>query len=82
MVNQERLKADLRHIYRVVASEEPVDLYPGIRQGRRCRVMRGPLNGLEGVVLRRRDVSRVYVSVDMLGQSAEVEIDVSLLETI
>ena len=82
VVDQERLSTDLTHIYRVVASEEPVDLYPAIRSGRRCRVLRGPLKGLEGVVLLRRDVSRVYVSVDVLGQSAELEIDVSLLEVL
>jgi len=79
--DQDRLRADLMQVFRVTASDEPVDLYPGIRSGRRCRVIRGPLKGLEGVVIRRRDICRVYVAVEVLGQSAEVEIDVSLLET-
>lgn len=82
VANQEGLKEELRHLYRVTTSEEPVDLYPGIRRGRRCRVIRGILKGLEGVVLRRRDVCRVYVAIEILGQSAEVEIDPSLLEPI
>jgi len=80
--DQERLRSDLRHIYRVVASNEPVDLYPRLHRGRRCRVVSGTLAGLEGVVLRRRGLWRVYVGVEFLGQSAELEIDPVLLEVI
>ena len=80
VVAQEGLKTELRHICRITMTDEPVDLYPGIRRGRRCRVIRGSLEGLEGVVLRRRGMCRVYVGVEMLGQSAEIEIDPSLLE--
>jgi transcription antitermination factor NusG len=82
VVDQERLKADLRQIYRVTTSNKPVDVYPGIRRGRRCRVTHGCLKGVEGVVIRRRGVCRVYISVVALGQSAEVEIDASLLAII
>ena len=82
VADQERLKADLRHIHRVVESKEPVDLYPRLRRGCRCRVITGTLAGLEGVVLRRRGLWRVYVGVEFLGQSAELEIDPMLLEVI
>lgn len=82
VVDQERLKTELRHVYLVTASREPVDLYPGLHRGRRCRVARGTLAGLEGVVLRRRGLCRIYVGVEVLGQSAELEIDPSLLEVI
>lgn len=82
VIDQERLKHELRQIVRVTASEGPVDLYPGLRCGRRCRVVAGSLAGLEGIVLRRRDMCRVYVGVEALGQSAELEIDPSLLEVI
>lgn len=82
VLDQEGLKADLRQIYRTVCSDVPVDLYPGIRRGRRCRVTGGSLRGLEGVVLRRRDLCRVYLAVAILGQSAEVELDPGLLEII
>ena len=80
--DQEQLRADLRQIHRVVTSGEPVDLYPRLRKGARCRVTHGPLAGLEGVVLRRRGPWRVYVSVQFIGQSAELEIDSALLEVI
>jgi transcription antitermination factor NusG len=80
--DQEQLRRDLHQIHTVVCSQEPVDLYPAIQQGKRCRVIQGPLAGLEGVVLRRRDVCRVYVGVQVLGQSAEMEIDPALLEVV
>ena len=80
--DQEGLKTDLQRIHRLVSGDEPVDLYPGLREGRRCRVVGGSLVGLEGVVLRRRGVCRVYIALAMLGQSAQVEIDAALLEAI
>ena len=80
--DQNRLRDELAHIERMTSSGAPLDVYPGIRTGRRCRVSRGSLEGLEGVVLRRGGRCRVYVAVDILGQSAEVEIDPALLEII
>lgn len=82
VADQERLKEALRYIHRMVTSDQPVDLYPGIRPGRRCRIVSGPLRGIEGTVFRRRGVSRIYVAIDMLGQSAEAEIDAAALEMI
>jgi transcriptional antiterminator RfaH len=82
VADQERLRGELQQIHLVTSSETEVDLYPGIRKGRRCRVTGGPLVGLEGVVLRRRDICRVYVGVEVLGQSADLEVDASLLEVI
>jgi len=83
VADQERLKKELTQIYRLTVSNEAVlNLYPGLRRGRRCRVARGSLAGLEGVILQRRDQCRMYVSVEALGQSAELEIDPSLLEAL
>jgi len=82
VTDQDRLRTDLRHIYRVVKSSEPVDLYPRLHRGCRCRVIKGTLAGLEGVVIRRRGPWRVYVGVEFLGQSAELEIDPMLLEVL
>lgn len=80
--DQVRLHAELRQIYTVVASGEPVDLYPSLRKGRRCRVTAGTLRGVEGVILRRGRHCRMFLSVTMLGQSAVVEIDAALLEPV
>lgn len=79
VVDQTRLRDDLRQIHRIVTSDEAVDLYPRLRRGTRCRVVGGTLDGLEGVVIRRRGPWRVYVGVEFLGQSAELEIDPACL---
>lgn len=78
--DQDQFRSDLNRIYRVVHSDEPADLYPRLHRGTRCRVRRGSLAGLEGVVLRRPGLWRVYVGVEFLGQSAELEIDPEFLE--
>jgi transcription antitermination factor NusG len=80
--DQQRLRNELRHIHLATQSETPVDLYPGLKKGRRCRVVKGPLSGLEGTILRRRDLCRLYVGVEALGQSAELEIDASLIDLV
>jgi transcription antitermination factor NusG len=80
--NEEQFRDELQQIHRVVESGIPVCVYPGLRIGRRCRVIAGSLMGLEGIVLKRRSGSRMYISATVLNQSAVVEIDCALLEPI
>ncbi len=80
--DQERFKTDLVQIQRVVESSEQIGLYPKLKEGARCRVIGGGLIGIEGIVLKRRGPWRVYVGVQFLGQSAELEIDSDLLEVL
>lgn len=80
--DQHQLATSIDNIRRAIESGETVDPFPGIKKGRRCRVRRGPLKGLEGVVLRRTKVARVYIAVEALGQSAELQIDADYLELI
>ena len=80
--NQVQFCHELRQIIRAVESGAPLGLYAGLRDGQRCRVASGSLAGLEGVVLRRRTPSRMYIVATVLGQSAVVEIDGALLEPI
>lgn len=82
VANQNQIRAELRQISRVVESGKAVQLYPYLREGRRCRIMAGSLAGIEGVVLRRRSKSRMYISATVLGQSAVVEVDTVILEAV
>jgi transcription antitermination factor NusG len=50
--------------------------------GDRVRVRSGTLQGLEGILVRRKNISRLVVSLEMLGRSAAVEIDASYLEMV
>jgi transcription antitermination factor NusG len=80
--DQDQLRSELSQICRALESDGKVDLFTSLRKGRRCRITGGTLKGLEGVVLRRGRHCRMYLSVTMLGQSAVVEVDGALLETI
>ena len=66
----------------MLTSNVPVDPYPYFKQGRRVRVTRGPLMGLEGVLERRKGVLRVTVSVPVLGRSASAEVDTEDLDIV
>lgn len=80
IADQERIKKELEQVRQAIASPHKVGLFPGIRRGRRCRVVHGSLKGLDGVVVRRSGAGRIYLDVAMLGQSAVVDIDVAMLE--
>jgi transcription antitermination factor NusG len=80
--NQSQIEQELHEVRRLVSSDCPIDVCPAVVAGRRCSVTSGPLKGLEGVVIRRRDSCRVHVAVEVLGQGAEVEIDAGLLQVI
>jgi len=53
-----------------------------IEKGQWCRVIAGPLLGLEGIVIQTRGNTRLVLQIDMLGQAASVEIDVDMIEPV
>jgi transcription antitermination factor NusG len=55
---------------------------PYLRVGRRVRVARGPMEGAEGILARKKDKCRVVISVDVLMRSVAVEIDGTDLEAV
>src|SRR5579862_1174321 len=59
-----------------------VEPHPFLKCGDWVRVKSGPLAGVEGILLRKKNLSRLVVSVEMLGKAAAVEIDGFLLERI
>jgi transcription antitermination factor NusG len=57
-----------------------LDPYPSIAVGTHCRIVRGPLQGIEGVVIRRDGVTRLILQIRILGQGASLEIGPENLE--
>lgn len=66
------------------AAESPLRMepHPFLKYGDTVRIKSGPLAGLEGFVSRKKDAFRLVLSVEMLGRSAAVEIDGSVLERV
>lgn len=82
VADQRTFCAELEQIRRALAADQPLELFPALRPGTRCRVAHGPLRGLEGVVVHLGPRAQLQLAVTLLGQSAVLEIDASLLEAL
>ncbi|MGD8501290.1 MAG: hypothetical protein PVJ86_11620, partial [Phycisphaerales bacterium] len=80
--DQQKLLKELLQIEQALRAGAPLTAHKYIKAGQRCRVMAGPLLGLQGVVVKTRGATRLVLQVDMLGQAASVEIDVDMIETV
>jgi transcription antitermination factor NusG len=74
--------AELDTLHEALANHLQLDLYPFAAIGSRCRITKGPLQGIEGIVIRKDDVLRLVLQVSMLGQGASLEITADLLEPV
>ncbi|MGA9673471.1 MAG: UpxY family transcription antiterminator [Terracidiphilus sp.] len=66
---------EIQAIRRTVEGPFRVEPHPFLKCGDRVRVTRGTLEGVEGILLRKKNMCRLVLSVDMLAQSVAVEID-------
>ena len=71
----ELLRSGLAHKLRA----EP---HPYLSMGRRVRIQRGPLAGLEGILRRRNGSLRVVLSMELLKRSIAVNIDAADVELV
>ena len=54
--------------------------HPYLKVGSRVRISSGPLEGLQGVLLRKKGKLRLVVSVDLIMRSIAIDIDASEVE--
>lgn len=80
VVDPQRLVHELMQVQRMLVSGAPFSRSGRLRRGDAVRVTRGPLRGVEGVVIRVRSRWRLVLNVDMLGQSVQVEVEADALE--
>jgi transcription antitermination factor NusG len=66
---------EIEAIRRTLEGQFRVEPHPFLRCGERVRVVRGSLEGVEGVLTRKKNLYRLVLSVEMLAQSVAVEID-------
>jgi transcription antitermination factor NusG len=53
-----------------------------LQLGQRARITRGPLTGIEGILLRRKGISRLVLSVGVIMRAVAVEVDAADIERI
>ncbi len=73
--DQQQIRHDLLQLRDVIDSGIPVTLEKRLQAGDRVRVEKGPLKGVEGVVVARRGERRLIVAVNYLQQGVSVQID-------
>src|ERR1700680_96077 len=72
--------AEIEAIRRAVESGACGEPPPFLRSGEWVRVKSGPLAGIEGILVQKKNLYRIVLSVEMLGKAVAVEVDAFLVE--
>ena len=80
--DQQKLLKELLQIEQALRAGALLVPHKYLKMGQKCRVIAGPLLGLQGIVVETRSTTRLLLQVDMLGQAASVEIDIDMIETV
>lgn len=78
--NQIKFVNELVQIEQAIRAGAPLLPHKHLKAGQKCRVLSGPLAGLQGIILKTRQSARLILQVDMLGQAASVEVDMDIIE--
>jgi transcription antitermination factor NusG len=73
-------EAEIDAIRRAVQFSNHVEPHPFLKCGDWVRVNSGPLEGIEGILVRKKSQFRLVLSVEMLGKSVSLEVDISTVE--
>ncbi|HXX44000.1 MAG TPA: UpxY family transcription antiterminator [Candidatus Acidoferrales bacterium] len=68
-------EAEIEGIRRAMHNNLFIEPHPFLDCGDRVRVVYGPLQDVEGILIRKRNQFRLVLSVEMLGRAAAVEVD-------
>src|SRR5580658_6422320 len=71
---------EIEAIRRVVESGTRVEAHPFLKCGNWVRVKCGPLTGIEGILVRKKNISRLVLSVEILGTAAAIEVSAFQVE--
>ncbi|MCI0413493.1 UpxY family transcription antiterminator [bacterium] len=64
-------------IQKLVESGLTYDPYPYLKEGSLVSVVRGPLTGVQGILVEKRKKHLLVLSVDLIQQSAALQVDIS-----
>src|SRR6516162_4900121 len=73
-------EAEIEAVLRTVESALRVEPHPFLKRGDWVRVKFGPLQGVEGMLVRKKNLFRLVLSVEMLQRSVAIEVDVKAVE--
>jgi transcriptional antiterminator NusG len=73
---------EIDSIRQLILSSNQCYPHPFIREGSRVRVRRGPLQGVEGWLVRTKGQARLVLSIDLLSQSVATEVGFADVEPV
>ncbi len=73
-------ESEIEAVRRVVEKDTTVESYPFLKCGDWVRVKSGSLEGIEGILVRKKNSFRLIISVEVLEKSVGVELDASDVE--
>jgi transcription antitermination factor NusG len=73
-------ETEIEAIQRAVGGQCVIEPHPYLKCGTRVRVTRGSLEGVQGILLRKKSLCRLILSVEMLAQSVAVEVNAADVE--
>lgn len=68
-------RTEMRMVQQLAASGVTAESYPHLRTGERVRISKGPLEGVEGFVVREQGRDRLVISVSLLQRSVAAEVE-------
>jgi len=75
-------ESDIERLKQGLASGVRAQPHPFLTIGRKVRIKSGPLAGVAGILLRRKNALRVVVSLSLIQRSVALEVDATQLEPI
>ncbi len=82
VADQQKFIDDLVQIERVLRTGETLIPHKYLKKGQKCRIIAGPLLGIQGIIVNIKGQTRLVLQVDILGQAASVEIEIDMIEPV
>jgi hypothetical protein len=82
VIDGARLRSELQRVEQLISAGVPLTIESRLQVNQRVRVRAGALAGMEGIICRRRNETRLIVWIQLLQQGVSLEIEDFLLEPI
>ncbi len=66
---------EIEAVRQLVTSTLPFDPHPYLKEGMEVEVLRGPLAGVRGILVRKGTRARLVVAINLIQQAASIELD-------
>jgi transcription antitermination factor NusG len=73
---------EIKNLRQGLAGRTVLHPHPYLKAGRKVRILSGAMAGVEGVLVRKKDCTRVVLSISLLQRSVSVDIDEADVEPI